>query len=286
MTFVVAGIGYTGGRVLSRLPPAESFGISRTPGSAGKLSVFAVDLDKAPLQLPELADRYTLLYTVAPRSDKRGDPRLAALLDALKPAPLRIVYLSTSGVYGDCGGALVNESRPTSPATERAQRRLAAESLLQDWSDRHAVELLILRVAAIYGPGRLGMDGIRRGKAIIAPAEANPGNRIHVEDLADCCAAAMQGVLAPGIYNVCDGDHRSPSWFATTVARLAGLDPPPQLAAAAAERTFSATRMSFLSESRRLDNTKLLQALGHALRYADAEDGIRASLDAEREARL
>jgi nucleoside-diphosphate-sugar epimerase len=221
---------------------------------------------------------------VAPRADRRGDPRLATFIDVLQPAPLRFVYLSTSGVYGDCAGALVNESRPANPATDRARRRLAAETLLQEWSDARAAELIILRCAAIYGPGRLGMDGIKRGKAIIAETEANPGNRIHVEDLADCCVAAMHGALAPGIYNVADGDHRSPSWFSSAVARLAGLDAPPQIAAAAAQRTFSATRLSFLHESRRLDNAKLLTALGQELRYADAEDGIRASLEAEQQA--
>jgi nucleoside-diphosphate-sugar epimerase len=279
VNFVVVGTGYTGSRVLSRLPPEKSRGISRSPDS-GDDRTATVDLDDSQLFFPVFAEPYTLLYTVAPRTDRNGDPRLATLLAALEPRPARIVYLSTSGVYGDCAGELVNESRPANPGTDRAKRRLAAENLLQQWSGANAVELIVLRVAAIYGPGRLGLDRIRRGAAIIDESAAGPANRIHIDDLVDCCLAAMSGLMTTGIYNVCDGDFRSSSWFSLTVAGLAGLECPPRISAGQARRTFSASRLSFISETRKLDNSRMLNEMPHPLRYADAEEGIRASLAA------
>ncbi|HEX7718893.1 MAG TPA: SDR family NAD(P)-dependent oxidoreductase, partial [Woeseiaceae bacterium] len=149
------------------------------------------------------------------------------------------------------------------------------------WAAGHGVSLIVLRVPGIYGPGRLGLEGIREAKPILIDSEANPGNRIHVDDLATCCMAALSPERPAGIYNVGDGDHRSSTWFSRTVALLAGLPPPPEVARKEAEQTFSAMRLSFLGESRRLDNRKMLATLGVELRYANAEDGIRASLVAE-----
>jgi nucleoside-diphosphate-sugar epimerase len=150
--------------------------------------------------------------------------------------------------------------------------------MLRRWCSKKECELFVLRAPAIYGPGRLGIDKIRTGKAILREAESNPGNRIHVDDLAACCIAAMTGKKAPGIYNVADGDFRSPTWFANTVAEMAGLDPPPTITRAQAKETLSAARLSFLSESRKLDTRKMRETLKFSPVYTNAEDGIRASL--------
>jgi nucleoside-diphosphate-sugar epimerase len=279
--YVATGTGYTGSRVLAGVPADLACGFSRTPVPLGEHRVFALNLDQPAAALPQFEDGFSLLYTVAPRADSDGDSRLSRLLAMGKARPARIVYLSSSGVYGDCAGALVDEFQAPNPATKRAIRRLAAEEMLREWCAGHAAELLVFRVAAIYGPGRLGLKRIQNGEAVIREAEAGPGNRIHVEDLADCCLAAITGLVAPGTYNIADGDFRSSSWFLLTVAKLAGLPPPPQVTFAEAERTFPEMRLSFLRESRKIDNAKILRQLAGSLRYADAEDGIRASLGAE-----
>ena len=282
---VVVGSGYTGSRVLAALGAGRAIGFRRSgAASADGPRVERLDLDEVRPRELSLPDKYSLLYTVPPRADDAGnseDPRLARLLGMLQPLPERFVYLSTSGVYGDCDGRLVDESTPPNPQTSRATRRLVAERQSQAWAADHGVSLIVLRVPGIYGPGRLGIEGKQEAKPILTDVAANPGNRIHVDDLATCCLAALLPERPAGIYNVGDGDHRSSTWFSRTVARLAGLPPPPEVSRKEAEQTFSAMRLSFLGESRRLDNRKMLATLGVELRYANAEDGIRASLVAE-----
>lgn len=278
MKYIVVGVGYTGRRVLSLLPAEHASGISRSASPNCDRTVVTLDLDRRAAESISFPDHYTLLYTVAPDSDADEDPRLSRMLDLLAPAPARIVYMSSSGVYGDCSGRLIDENQPANPGNQRAQRRLHAEEKLQRWCSAENARLITLRVAGIYGPGRLGRKRILAGEPVIAESEAHPGNRIHVDDLARCCVAAMTTDAASGIYNISDGDHRSPGSFSQAVAELAGLRPPPQIALSEALATFSSTRLSFLRESRRLDNSKMLAELNPALRYASTEAGICASL--------
>lgn len=283
MRFVVIGAGYAGRRVLARLP--DAIGFSRSAPTRAASPLRNLDLDNAAAGPLALADRYRLLYTIPPASGNsgdNGDRRLARLLQLLDPLPERFIYISTSGVYGDCGGQLVNEDRPVNPHSERARRRAAAEELLNEWSSRCEVTLVTLRVPAIYGPARLGIDRIGNGTPLIAEADAGPANRIHVDDLAACCVAALEGESPQGIYNTGDGDYRTSTWFSLCVARLAGLEPPPQVPRSIAEQTFSSGRLSFLRESRRLDNNRMRAELLPRLQYADPEDGIRASLSEQR----
>lgn len=279
MHFVVNGVGYTGQRVLSKLPVERATGINRSPiaGFADE-RLQLLDLDHADAAELRLPPRFTLLYTVPPSPDSLHDTRLERFLSMLDPLPERFVYVSTSGVYGNCAGRLVSETDTPRPVTDRARRRFAAEQMLQRWCSKMECELFILRAPAIYGPGRLGIEKIRTGKAVLAEAESNPGNRIHVDDLAACCIAAMTSSNSPGIYNVGDGDFRSPTWFANTAATMAGLEPPPAITREQAQETLSAARLSFLSESRKLDTTKMRKILNFSPTYANAEDGIRASL--------
>ena len=276
-TVLVVGVGYVGRRYLDRQQPGSAIGLSRSP-IASDQATYLLDLDvdsELPLPLPA---SYDILYTAPPSQQHDADTRLERLLGMLNPAPSRFVYISTSGVYGDCGGALVDESRPVNPQSGRARLRVAAEQALESWCGLRDVDLVILRVPGIYGPGRLGVERVRAGAANIRESEANPGNRIHVDDLVRCCAAAMAPTVPAGIYNVGDGDPRSATWFAGEVARQCGLDAPPTISRDDAEHEFSAMRLSFLGESRRIDTTKMREVLGVIPRYADAADGIAASL--------
>jgi nucleoside-diphosphate-sugar epimerase len=279
MHFVVNGVGYTGSRVLAALPAGRATGINRSPvAEFDDDRIITLDLDHADSTELRLPARFTLLYTVPPSTDSLDDLRLQRFLAVLDPSPEHFVYISTSGVYGDCAGRMVSEADTPAPVTDRARRRFAAEKMLQRWCNMNECELYILRSPAIYGPGRLGIDKIRAGKAVLCEAESSPGNRIHVDDLAACCIAAMTGNKVPGIYNIADGDFRSPTWFANTVADMAGLDPPPTITRAQAKETLSAARLSFLSESRKLDTTKMRETLEFSPTYTNPEDGIRASL--------
>jgi nucleoside-diphosphate-sugar epimerase len=271
----IIGAGYVGSRVLARLGPGQAvaFGRSRAPGQTGRDLDLDHDLPTSGTVVPD-----KVLYTVPPSVDSDNDSRLARFLASLHEPPRRIVYLSTSGVYGDCGGALVVESREPAPLTPRARRRLAAESMLQDWCSKFAVACIIFRVPGIYGPGRLGVERIRAGEPFIRESEANPGNRIHADDLASASIAALERNIPDGIYNVCDGDFRSSTWFALTVARLAGLAAPPLISRAEALETLPASRLSFLGESRRLDTRKMHDVLHFRVKFPNAEHGIRASL--------
>ena len=262
---LVVGGGYLGGRLLDTLGD-KGRGLTRSD----------FDLDAGgplPLELPE---RYKLLYTVPPARDSIADVRLERLLDTLSPTPARFVYISTTGVYGDHRGGIVDETTPVNPTSDNAARRVAAEQALGEWSSKSGCELVILRVPGIYGPGRLGLDRLRQGGSYIDESEASPGNRIHVDDLASCCIAALDDGTPGGIYNVADGDHRSATWFAGEVARQAGLPAPRTISRARAEREFSPMRLAFLASSRMVDATKMREVLGVVPR--SPEEGIRQSL--------
>jgi nucleoside-diphosphate-sugar epimerase len=232
-----------------------------------------LDLDAhnfVPVTMPAA---YRVLYTVPPSPQHDDDVRLRLSLRFLQPLPERFVYISTTGVYGDCGGAVVDEESPIQPATDRAKRRVAAEAILQTWAAGHSVHLTILRTPGIYGPGRLGLERIRAMQPLIPEFDANPGNRIQVDDLVDCCVAALRGAAPAGIYNVGDGDHRSPTSFSKEVARQAGLSTPPEVK----RDSRNASRIN----SRRVATLRMREQLGVTPKYTNAEDGIRASLIGE-----
>ena len=190
--------------------------------------------------------------------------------------PQRIVYLSTTGVYGDCGGAWVDETWPARPNAERAWRRWDAEERLRRWSRATGGELVVLRVAGIYGPGRLPLERIRRGLPLVREEEAPFSNRVHADDLVEACVAAMDRARAGGLYNVCDGNPTSMTDYFYRVADWAGLPRPPVLSLDAARGELSAGMMSYMSESRRLSNRRLAEELGVTPRFPTLDEGLRS----------
>lgn len=264
MVTLVAGTGYLGRRVLERLD--DGTGLNRP-------EVDFDTIESLPMAVPE---RYAVLYTCPPRG--QGDERLQRFLAALPHAPARFVYISTTGVYGDCDGDVVTEESPVNPGSPMSLPRVAAENLLRCRAVESGCDLVILRVPGIYGPGRLGIERLEAGGAVLREDEASPGNRIHVDDLVACCLAALAEDAPAGIYNVGDGNHNSATWFADEVARQAGLPAPRKIGRAQAAREFSPMRLAFLSSSRIVDTTKMREVLGVEPVYADPADGIRASL--------
>ncbi len=275
MLTVVAGTGYTGRRVLDGLPNGEVVGLSRTAIDTTR-PFHTVDFDATGALPLEISTPYAIVYTVPPGGE--DDLRLKGFLDRLPGTPTRFVYLSTTGVYGDCGGALVDEDTPVNPGSQLSKPRVAAENRLRAWAADNDCDVVVLRVPGIYGPGRLGLERLRERVPVLTEAEANPGNRIHVDDLARCCIAALSSAVPAGVYNVGDGDHRTSTWFADEVARQTGLPLPPKIGREEAARTFSPTRLAFLASSRVVDTTRMREILGVKPIYENPAEGIRASL--------
>lgn len=283
---LIVGCGDVGRRIARRLRArgAEVLALVRRPASAGRLresglEARAVDLDTALPALPTAgADVY---YLAPPPAQGEGDPRLRGFLaQAAAAPPRRVVYVSTSGVYGDCRGAVVDESHPPHPQSPRARRRLDAERQLLAWS-QNGGEAVILRVAGIYGPGRLPVERLRRGLPVVCPEQAPPSNRIHAEDLARVCIAAAERGVPGGVYNVADGEGGSMTDYYYAVAERLGLPLPPCIPLAEAAEALGPGMWSFLRESRRLDVSRLRRELGVRLLYPTLAAGLEATLEEE-----
>jgi nucleoside-diphosphate-sugar epimerase len=191
--------------------------------------------------------------------------------------------MSTTGVYGDTAGAVVTESSPLRPGSDRAQRRVAAESIAAEWCAARGVRCVIFRVPGIYGPYRLPLERLRRGEPAIRPEDAGPGNRIHVDDLVTACLAALDGAVS-GIFNVTDGDTASTTDYLLVTAELAGLPSPELITRAQAERRISPGMLAFLNETRRVDSQRMRDVLGVHPAYSDVRAGVAASLEEMRTA--
>lgn len=281
---LIVGCGYIGRSLGARylLDGTQVTGVVATARSAGQLEKIGInavvqDLDQGQ---PLDSSSAEIFYFAPPPADGARDPRLRAVLDHLDPVGRkpRIVYTSTTGVYGDCGGELVDETRPVKPTTERAHRRVDAENALLDWSEKRGGEVVILRVAGIYGPGRLPLESLRNRRPVLRAADAPWSNRIHADDLVTVCRAAMDCGKNQSIYNVSDGHPGTMTDYFHQLADLAGLERAPELTFSEAEQELPPALMSFLRENRRLDNRKMLKELGVTLKYPILQDGLRASL--------
>lgn len=242
-----------------------------------RIPTLKVDLDQPVLGLPSLAGE-SLYYFAPPPPQGREDTRVAHLLSQIGEAgqPRRVVYLSTTGVYGDCGGEWVDESRPPAPTVDRAWRRLDAENRWRAWSRESGGELVILRVAGIYGPGKLPLERLRSGRPMVAEADAPITNHIHTLDLVEICLAAMSRGASGEVFNVCDGHPGSMTGYFNAVADFLGLPRPPTISLEAAQRQLTPGMLSYLGESRRLSNRKLIEELGIELRYPTLAEGLSA----------
>lgn len=281
---LIIGCGYIGERVALRLQDQEEpvVGVVRSGASAEHLGglgipVIHCDLDTDTLPAGS-TEAQQVFYFAPPPSVGNEDTRMARFLDGLGHTgqPRRIVYISTTGVYGDCQGEWVDETHPVNPQVDRARRRWHAEQLLQAWREHADGELVILRVAGIYGPGKLPVDRLRKQLPMVAESDAPWTNRIHAEDLVEVCLAAMQRGKNGEVYNVSDGNPGNMTDYFNRVADHLGLPRPPLIDLQQARQELSPGLLSYLGESRRLDNRKLLEGLGMGLRYPDLASGLEA----------
>ena len=234
---------------------------------------FGRDLDRPQTLDPLVMESaHALLHCAPPPASGDSDARTANLLAVLAKSsilPARIVYVSTSGVYGDCGGELVDESRPLAPRTPRAQRRADAERQLTAWCAERGAALIVLRAPGIYAADRLPLERLRARRPVLRTEDDVYTNHIHADDLAAIARRALQDDAPEGVYNACDDTRMKMGDWLDLVADAAGLPRPPRVARAAL-----AEANDFMNESRRLDNTRMKQILDVKLRYPTVHEGL------------
>lgn len=262
-------------------------GTTRSPKRADALrrEGFAVHLFDRGTPLANvraaLGDAHHVLVSTPPDAD--GDPVLAMHGDYLAPLARGwqwLGYLSTTGVYGDQGGAWVDETTALRPTSERARRRVAAERDWQAFAERTGAPLHIFRLPGIYGPGRSAIDALRAGSARRIDKPGQVFSRIHVEDLAQALAASMATPDPGAVYNICDDEPAPHHAVIAHAAMLLGMAPPPLEPFVDAAKTMSAMAQSFYAESKRVRNGKMTRELGVKLRYPSYREGLAALKDA------
>jgi nucleoside-diphosphate-sugar epimerase len=285
---LIVGCGDIGERVagLERAAGRQVTGLIRSEASVRRLRAAGIQPITADLDMPasvhNLPARGALIYYFAPPPGKGvADPRMETFVSILNASrlPTRVVLISTTGVYGDCRGEWVTEDRPPNPQADRARRRLAAETSLRRWSEKSGVPIVILRVPGIYGRGYLPEARLRAGEPVLREEESPFSNRIHADDLARACFIAGHHA-SPGIlYNVSDGHPTTMTDFFYRVSDALGIPRPPAITLEQARRQLGEGMLSYLAESKRIDNRRLREELGVALMYPDLAAGLPSCFD-------
>ena len=272
--FFLFGLGFSGRVIARRLQQAgwEVAGTSRSGDLFDLPGVTCHPFDRDhPLPAAALDGVTHVLSSVPP--DAAGDPVLDVMGDALRALrPHWAGYLSTPGVYGDCGGGWVDEDSPLDPSLERSRRRVAAEAA---WR-ASGLPVHIFRLAGIYGPGRSAVDSVRSGKArrIVKPGQVF--SRIHVEDIAAAVMASMDRPHPGTAYNLCDDDPAPPQEVIAHACALLGVAPPPEIPWEEARATLSPMALSFYADNKRVRNGRMKTELGVALAYPSYREGLAA----------
>lgn len=290
LRILIIGCGDVGLRAARQLRgKARVYGLLRSPGRAAELRAAGVipvigDLDDRR-SLHRLAGLADVVFNFAPPpGEGERDPRTRRLIAALSHAgkttaaslPRTLVYVSTSGVYGDCGGAMVPESWPARPNSARARRRQDAEQRLRRWAARTGVGLAILRAPGIYARDRMPEERVRKGLPALRPEDDVFTNHIHADDLAGLAIAALFRGGRNRLYNaVDDSGLKMGDWF-DVVADSLGVARPPRLPRDEVMAAVTPAMRTFLSESRRLTNARLKRELGYRLRYPTVKQGLAA----------
>jgi len=283
---LIVGCGDVARRTLPRLlGHYQVFALLRDPAQAaswrlGGARPIIADLDRAASlkRISGLAD--IVLHFAPPPERGTVDTRTRHLLAALKlgkSLPQRMIYISTSGVYGDCAGARVDETRRLRPATPRAQRRVDAERQLRCFGCRPGVRVSILRAPGIYAADRLPLERLQRGVKALRCEDDVFTNHIHADDLAMLTCAALRFGHANRCYNASDDSETKMGDYFDLVADRFGLPRAPRISRSEAQQSLSPIQLSFMSESRRLDNRRAKRELRAQWRYPQVTDGVNAA---------
>ena len=288
MNLFAFGLGYTAKALVAAERPrfGTVVGTVRSPDAMAEWAARGVaarlfsDVGADPALHDDVKRAEVVLVSIPP--DGRGDPTLRGFGETLAAAPrVRWVgYLSSIGVYGDHGGAWVDEATPPSPVSMRSRRRLGAEEQWLDWGRRTGKAVQIFRLAGIYGPGRNALVNLAAGRArrIVKPGQVF--NRIHVDDIARALIAAMAQPKPGAVYNVADDEPAPPQDVVAYAAALLGLEPPPETAIEQA--ALGPMAASFYAENKRASNRLIKRELGLTWRYPSYREGLDALLAADR----
>jgi nucleoside-diphosphate-sugar epimerase len=276
---LIVGCGDVGMRLLRLVGTRfRVFAVTSQPARCGELRAagaipIVADLDR-PETLHRLAGLARRVVHLAPPPQQGMLDLRTRNLTAILPEGGRVVYISTSGVYGDRGGALIDESAPRRPRNARAQRRVDAEQVLRAWAVAAGGRVAILRAPGIYAADRLPLERLRRGTPALAPQDDVYTNHIHADDLARLALLALLRARPGRAYHASDDTHMKMGDYFDLVADAFGLERPPRLPRAELERTVSPLQLSFMSESRRLDNRRIKRELRARLRHPRVEDTV------------
>lgn len=289
----IIGCGYLGRRLLHELlsaklaQPDNITTVVKTQNSqllCAQSGVHSIifDMDKPDSRLPETVKlNQSLIYYFAPppghgKQDSRAHNFLKQLSLIQSPPiyPRKIVLISTTGVYGNCHGQWVNEETPLNPGVDRARRRFDAEQQFQRYCRKFNIPLVILRVSGIYGPEKLPLKRIKAQIPIVREEDSPFSNRIHADDLLEICLRAGYTNEIEGIFNCADGHPSTMCDYFMKVARANHLPEPPTITLEQAKTQLSAGMLSYMEESRRIDNRKLLTTFKISLKYPDLDKGL------------
>jgi len=283
------GCGYIGKKIAHRLDPEENnltcFVQSETSKkicrSAG-LNCFKFDLDDSDFKLTAKThssfEKSVIAYLVPPQPRGASDNRMQtfiSMLNKLIESPEKILLISTTGVYGNCHGEWIDEMRPANPQVDRARRRLSAEVLLKKYCEKNKVQLIIFRVPGIYAVDKLPIKRISSGEPIVNAQDSGYTNRIHADDLVSFCVEAIIEKVQSGIYNCCDGQPSTMNDYFMKVADAMKLPRPQEISLQQAQQQLSAGMLSYLAESKRISNKKLVSHFKTQFNYPDLNTGLK-----------
>ena len=282
-SLLIAGMGDIGRRLAAAHPEMRVLGIARSPESAAMAKQAGATPISADLDLRDSLARVSglspwVLHLAPPPSDSAGDPRTRHLIAALArrgSLPRRLVYISTSGVYGNCDGERVFEHRATAAKNARAKRRVDAERQLRRFAARNGIKLTILRAPGIYAADRLPLERIRKQTPAVRSAEDSYTNHIHADDLARLAWLALFRGKNNRVYHAVDDSVKKMGDYFDMVADHFGLPRSPRISRSEAQQVLSPALLSFLNESRILDNTRLKTELRAQLKYPDVATCLR-----------
>lgn len=289
---LIVGCGDVGLRAARAMKTVRVLALTSSPERCAALRAEGIvpllgNLDE-PATLRRLAGLgHRVLHLAPPPNDRANplqqDPRTRALAQALalRSRPAALVYGSTSGVYGDCAGAWIDETQPVRPATARAMRRVDAEQALRWYGLAQHVPVSIVRIPGIYAPDREGgtpRERLLRATPVLRPEDDVYTNHIHATDLARACVAALWRGKPQRVYHASDDTELKMGDYFDVAADLYGLPRPPRIAREGAEKHLSLMVLSFMNESRRLRNQRMTQELRVRLRYPTVLEGLGSGL--------
>ncbi len=281
----IVGCGYLGAR-LAKAWLARGVAVAalaRSDRSVNRLT--ALGVHPVPGDLADIwslrrlnLDGRLVYYLAPPPRSGRNDPWSRNFVNSIRilHPPEKVILMSTTGVYGDHQGRWVDETSTLKPSVDRARRRVDAERVAMVWGAAHGVPVVVLRAAGIYGPGRLPFDRLRAGTPVVREPECPYTNRVHVDDLVQTCIAAAERGRGGEVYNVSDGVPGTLTQYFNAVADVFGLPSPPVITMQEAQKRLTTAMLSYLGESRRLCNDKIVEQLGVCLEYPDLYSGLRA----------